>query len=534
MSEEGKKYIQKFERLKADRHVWEQHWQDVAEFVLPNREFTTRSTPGSEKRERIFNNTPGEALERLVGGINSLLTNQSQKWFDFGVQQFNPDEEGRRWLSRTRDVVLDLMSDPSLNLYATLDECYESLAGFGTGVVYADTTKGLRFRAIPLKSVYIAEDEMGIVDTVCREFEYTLRQAVSSFGLEALPEELRSRVQASDMSGSAMEDKHSFVQCVGPREDYVAGSVIPTSMPIYSVTVHVETNHIVRESGYSRFPYMVPRWRRGCGEKYGRSPGMVLLQDIRYCNAMSKAALSSAMKEADPPVQMPDSGFLRPARLGPGGLNVYRSSSQGRIEPINLGARSDRAYAIIQDIEMRIQKGFYNDMFQMPQIDRMTATEVMQRQQDMRQLFAPTLNRLYSELLDPIIYEAFSYAVALGLVEEAPPSIGGKRIKLHYTSPLARAQRASEMGSYLEWINAIGGLAQADPTILDNAHPDRIARRLGVAVSLPEDMTRNDEELATLRQERIDQQEQQQQLVAAQSVASAAKDGAQAISALSG
>lgn len=529
---DGKAYVERFERMKSDRANWEQHWQDVAEFVLPNRDFTKAFTPGSERRSRIFNNTPGESLERLVGGINSLLTNQSQKWFDFGLHLQNATDEDQRWLSRARDVVLDMLGDPSLNLYSTLDECYESLAGFGTGVVFADTENGLRFRSVPLSGAFIDEDHMGMVDTVYRKFEYTLRQAVAAFGVENLPPEIQDKLRANPDSSKLMADKHCFIHCVGPRDDYDADSLFATKMPWYSVIVHLDKKHVVKEGGFKRNPYMVPRWRRGSGEKYGRSPGMVLLQDIRYCNALSKAALSAAMKEADPPVQMPDSGFLKPARLGPGGLNVYRSSSMGRIEPIPTGARSDRAYALIQEIENRIRAGFYNDMFQMPMNDRMTATEIIQRQQEQRGLFAPTLNRLYSELLDPLVYEGFDLAVRMGMLPDPPEGIANAGLKIHYTSPLARAQRASEVQSFLEWFSPLGAVAEADPTVLDNIHPDRLARRLARATSLPEEITRTDQELQVLRDMREQQQQQQEEMMAAQATASAAKDGAQAINAL--
>lgn len=530
----GGKYVERFNQLSASRSNWEQHWQDIAEFVLPNRDFTRSFAPGEERRHRIYNNTPGEALERLVGGINSLLTNQSQKWFDFGVHQYVTNNEDDRWLNRARDVVLDLMSDPTLNLYATLDECYESLAGFGTGVVFSDTRDGLRFRSIPLSGAYIDEDYMGVVNTVYRKFKYTMRQAIAAFGLDSFPIEIQDRIKSNPDSTKMLEDTCEFVHCTGPRDDYDDRSLLSKKMPWYSVVVHLDSKHIVSESGFKRNPYMVPRWRKGSGERYGRSPGMILLQDIRYCNALSKASLSAAMKEADPPVQMPDSGFLKPARLGPGGLNVYRSSSMGRIEPIPTGARSDRSYALIQEIEQRIRSGFYNDMFQMPMQDRMTATEVIQRQQEMRGLFAPTLNRLYSELLDPLVFEVFDLAVRADLLPEAPEGIRERGLKIHYTSPLARAQRASELGSFMEWFAPVGAVAEADPTVLDNIHPDRLARRLAKAVSLPEEITRSDEELNNLRQMRQEQQEQQQEVMTAQAAASAAKDGAQAISAMRG
>ena len=532
MSEMGQKLIRRYGELKADRANWESHWQDIAEFVLPNTDFTTAKEPGAERRQRIFNNTPGEALERLVGGMGSLLTNQSLKWFDLSIRNLVSSDEGARWLSQGRDRTLAILNDPEVNLYATLDECYESLGGFGTGVVYVENEVGLKFRSVPLSSCYIAESYMGMVDTLYRKLELTVRQAIQMFGEESLPGKIQDELRATSDTDRVLGRTEVFIHCVGPREDYDPTSPFAFNKPFYSVTVHESTKEVVKESGFDRFPYFVPRWRRSSGEKYGRSPGIKLLQDIRVLNAVSKSALSAASKEADPPVQMPDSGFLRPARLGPGGLNIYRSSSQGRIEPIQTGARSDRAYAIIERVEERIRQGFYNDMFHMPEIDRMTATEVLQRQQQNQQLFSPTLNRLFVELLNPIVFEGYDYATRVGAIEPPPEGLEDRPIEVHYTSPLARAQKASEMGSFLEWFGALAPMAEIDPSVMDNIHPDRTARRLGHAVSLPEQMSRSDAELAEVRQQRAQQQQEAQQMQQAVDGAGALKDAAQGISAL--
>lgn len=534
MSETAKRLIEQFGTMKSRRATWDSHWQSISDYVLPNREFNTTRTPGAESRQRIYNNTPGEALERLVGGVNSLLTNQALKWFDFGVKGVSPNDKSARWISETRDIVLEVLNSSMVNLYASLDECYESMAAFGTGIIFADLENGLRFRSIPLGACYIEEDYMGVVNTLFREFDMTLRQTIEAFGEDALPEKMRSDLRRAKDPTAMLGEKHRLLHCVGPRTNYDVYSPFATDMPYYSIVLLLDKKHVLKESGFQRMPFFVPRWRKGSGESYGRSPGMVLLQDIRYLNAMSKAALNSAAKAADPPVQMPDNTFLKPARLQPGGLNFYRSTQQGRIEPIQTGARPDAANYMISEIEARIKAGFYNDMFQMPQIDRMTATEVIQRQQDMRQLFSPTLNRLYSELLNPIVFEGFSYALRQNMISPPPEQLRGREVDINYVSPLARAQRASEVGSYQEWFGTISPMAEVDPTIMDNVHPDRTAARIAQAVSLPESMRRTDEELQELRRLRTERADQENQVAQSVQAASAAKDGAQAINSLRG
>ena len=50
----------------------------------------------------------------------------------------------------------------------------------------------------------------------------------------------------------------------------------------------------LEEGGYESFPYLVPRWSKLAGEKYGRSPAMQCLPDIQMVNRMKKEILVAA------------------------------------------------------------------------------------------------------------------------------------------------------------------------------------------------------------------------------------------------
>lgn len=525
-----KTVMTRFEQARAERSNWETLWQSAATYVSPETEFIIKKTPGHESHELVFNNTTSESADRLIGGLNSLLTNQSIMWFDYGVQGQNPGEAERRYLSEARDIAMDIARDPSLNLYASFDETYEQLVKFGTGPIYIDRVDGLTFRSVPLNSVYVDENRFGMVETVYRVLDLSARQAAEMFPINTLPEQVQDRLR----SGSNLDEKEEYLHAIGPREDYDPRSMFATRKRFYSIFVHVKSQRLINEGGHDRFPWLIPRWRKVTGEKYGRSPTIKMLRDIRVMNAMSKAALSAAMKEVDPPVQVPNQGFMLPLKLGPSGVNYYRSSVRGRIEPIQTGARSDRAEAMIRIYEDRVKRGFYNDMFQMPEIDRMTATEVLQRQQEMRGIFSPTLTRLYSEMLDPVTAELYSFIRSSGLLPEPPDTLAGRTLRVYYISPLARAQRASEVGSFSEFIAALAPMAQLDPEVMDVVHRDRAARRLASALSVPESYLMTSQEMDTLRKARTEQAEQEQAIVEAQGIAGAAKDGAAAMSSLQG
>ena len=52
--------------LKSDRGVWEYHWEEIAERILPRQVgFFGERTHGEKKTQKIFDSRPQIALERF-------------------------------------------------------------------------------------------------------------------------------------------------------------------------------------------------------------------------------------------------------------------------------------------------------------------------------------------------------------------------------------------------------------------------------------------------------------------------------------
>ena len=51
---DAQEIIRRFEQVKGDRGVWEQHWQEISDYVLPRRGGVCRD----------FRGPPGRAVER--------------------------------------------------------------------------------------------------------------------------------------------------------------------------------------------------------------------------------------------------------------------------------------------------------------------------------------------------------------------------------------------------------------------------------------------------------------------------------------
>jgi hypothetical protein len=102
-------------------------------------------------------------------------------------------------------------------------------------------------------------------------------------------------------------------------------------MPFESVYYEEGSLDELSVSGFKEFPFVVPRYLKASHEIYGRSPAMTALPDVKMLNEMAKTTIKAAQKQVDPPLLVPDDGFILPVRTVPGGLNFYRSGTRDRI-----------------------------------------------------------------------------------------------------------------------------------------------------------------------------------------------------------
>ena len=73
--------IARHDRLRADRGTFDSLWQEVADYIIPSREFTQRRGPGEKRMTKIFDTTAILACEQLAGALHGMLTSPAVRWF---------------------------------------------------------------------------------------------------------------------------------------------------------------------------------------------------------------------------------------------------------------------------------------------------------------------------------------------------------------------------------------------------------------------------------------------------------------------
>lgn len=507
----AERIMTKYTRMEGSRVNWEQHWQDLANYIMPDKDNVFKSKlNGEKKHNKIFTGMPVHANEELAAILHGTLTNPATVWFGMstGDKALDDNVAVKGWLQHVVDRMIQTMNQT--NFQTQIHEVYLDLGCFGTSLLLVedDDDNTINFLSRPIYMAYIEENSKGIIDTVAFERPRTLRQIVDEFGMESIAAnpDLIGQLEVDDTR------EYRVIHMVEPRSSFDPKKKNKQNKPFASTHIIKETRDVLKESGFNEMPYVVTRWSKISGEVYGRSPGMKALPDVKMLNAMKKVVIQGAQKVVDPALQVPDDGVLLPLKTAPGSINYYRSGSKDRIEPLLTGSRPDIGEGIMRATEEDIRRAFFLDKTQIREGDRMTAVEVRQRVNEQLRTLGPLLGRQHFELLRPLVDRVFSIMMRKNMFNTPPEILEGVSLEVQYTSQIAKAQRTADSEDLSIVMQLVAPVAQAKPTMIDNLNEDAILRDLVNTFGLPSEYLNKKTDVAKIRQGRAQAQQQQQEL----------------------
>lgn len=524
--------IRRQEKMWADRSIFEQHWREIAERILPRGDhFRVNRQPGDKHTEKVFDATGNLALDRFAAAMESMLTPRTQRWHKLSIQdeKLNNDPAVRAYLDEVTQRLFNARYAPNANFASQANEVYISLGAFGTGGMFIDESvgRGLRYRSIHLSELFVQENHQGVIDTVHRKFNFTARQAVQAFGIDRVSERIKTAYEKQP------EQTFEFLHCVKPNEEIKPSRRDYRGMEFASYYISVADRDIVQEGGYRAMPYAVGRYVTGPKEIYGRSPAMTVLPDIKMVNEMSKTVIRAAHKIIDPPLLLQEDGALQAFDLRPGALNYGGVNDQGQqvVHALQTGARVDIGLDMMEQRRKVINDAFLVTLFQiLVDAPQMTATEAMLRAQEKGALLAPTMGRQQSEFLGPLIAREIEILSKAGQLPPMPDALleAGGEVEIEYVSPLNRAQRAEEGVAIMRTLEAITPLAQFDPNVLSVFDPMAIARELADINGVPQKVLRTEEQIEAMEAQKAQAAQAAALMQAAPIASGVVKDLAQA------
>lgn len=503
----GKDILRRYDRLKGERSNFDTLWQEIGEYVLPNKaDFNRKFEKGAKRHQKVFDSTPELSLDIFASSLIGIVANPASEWFSLLTQdeEINKDHDVRLWFDLAQKTTLNAFNEPEAKFYGYLKSALQSIGSFGCAGIgaYKGRFTRVRFELELPNQMVIAENEDGNVDTVIKEFDFRLEHLQSK-------EKNEGWTLTEDMKKSKNPDaKYCVVHGVYPNPEYNPAN--EASKRYSSCWIDKKSGEILFESGYEEFPIPVGRWDRANGEVWGRSPAMLARADIRTLNAMRRAHIAAAEKIINPPLQMKSEGqYNYPIDVSAGAVNIYQDKD-GKIEPINVIGSINFTFEMEEQLRNNVRSAFYVDQLQLVGGANMTATEVMQRIDEKARLLAPAIGMIQAELIGPLVQRVLNILIREGYIPPPPPIITKKDIKVVYNSPITRAQRAQDAQSILTFLGNIVQGAAAFPEMLQKIDSDKVVNELHEMSGAPTSILRNDKDLAKMRKAQAQQAEAQQ------------------------
>lgn len=503
----------RFGGLKEKRQLYEQSWQDVADYCIPGR--ANFADAVSVDHGKAVDSTAIMSLRTLADGLQGYTVSPQITWLQLvaPTEELNQLHSVREVLQQWERTVYHSLAHSSF--YKSASEMIMDAASMGIAVMYCeDDGDDIHFTVRHPKEIYIADSRHGIVDTVFRRYKMTARQMSQQWEEKDLPKRVVEAIT------SAPDTDFWVIHAVYPRVDGRSGKSIPREKKRYASVYYLDgSNEGISEGGYDEMPYAVWRWTVNSDEIYGRSPAIDALPEILGLNQIAESVIRTAQKHADPPLLASEQLRGR-INLRPNGI-TYWESPEDSLQALNgIGGNFPIAEQIYRQKQQAVRDFFYVDFFLMlaGQNNRaMTALEVSERQAEKVVIMSSVIGSMEVEFLSPIVKRVFHILGRAGKLVEPPEELVGSNdlFDAKYIGPLSQMQkRYYETQGIKSAMVEIGTSLQIfqDPGMLDNFKMDTIVRRLTEKAGLPQDMLQDEKRVAEMRKARAEVQAKQQQM----------------------
>lgn len=493
----AKKVIALWKQFEEKRENWNNLWQDVADVTFPTRQFITEREAGTENRSLIFDNTASNMAQRLGSAFFTFQVNPAIRWFELravgqqGPADVSVRDEERAWMYQATTIILSIFGSSRSGFAKAAASSYLDRVLWGTGPVEViERPRQIRFKSINLNMLWIGRNVMDEVNKTFKLIDMLAEEVAARWGPFA--SEKTQRMAADPVkSQECVKILHAIIERMPGTFD--PSLITQENKRFASIFIEVEEQHVLREGGMDEMPYIVPTWARDPDEVYGRSPSIMMLDAIRGIQAIKKDQLVASALRVRPPVEVVANSTEGPIRTGPGGI-TYRRQGRGNepvVTPMLTGADPAAAQAIIAEDRDQIRQAFLDDILRIPENDRMTATEIVARQNRAMLQVAEPASMDQEEFLDPIVSRTLNWAMRVGVVTPLPFSLAARGVTVQYSSPLATSQRSSELDAFNTAMITSAAILDRDPGAFNRTYDsDETLRGIAAAANVNPTYTR--------------------------------------------
>lgn len=495
--------------MKPWRMSWWEHWGLLAEYILPRR-YHWLITPNNMVRGlpisgAIVDPTGTQAMRTCAAGLMTGLSSPSRPWFKIKASTagFVPDYPALLWFEEVETRVYEVMAKS--NFYDSLYQMYEDNTTFGTApmLIYEDAKDIIRCYNPCAGEYYLAADSTLRVDSFYRWFNMTVTQIVGMFGLKNCPPAVQ---QMWAQKGARLDTEFIVAHAIEPNFAIADG---PEGKPVNILKGNFTYREVywmygmgtqapLSVRGFYDAPFIAPRWATTSNDPYGRSVAMDVLPDIMQLQVETRRKAEAIEKQVRPPLLASIELKNEPSSILPGHITyVAGLTNTSGMRPI-YQVQPDLQYMTVdlKEIQDRIRRGFFNDLFLMianqPAVDRTTAYEIAQKNQEKLQVLGPVIERMQNEAHSPAIKRIVNILDRKNALPPLPDSLKNIPLQIEYISMLALAQQAQQSAGMERLLNIVGSVSQAEmqlgqatgPTAFDNIDRDEFVRRYATLMTV--------------------------------------------------
>lgn len=558
MSKSHCEYLRQQTKQRFD--VVKQTWIDCGKWALPHRtKWLQQQQEGERNNFHIVDGTHILALRSYVAGFLEGNTSASRPWYR--IAHPDPDinrfPEHREWLDKfTRRTLVQLTNS---NFYDAAGQYYYDFGTFNTGAHYIEELEsGLHWHTLTPGSYYCLNNQIGVAETLVREFSLTVKALVDGYGKRKNGNwdwsNFSSRVRKLYEDGNYSQ-KIDVVHIISRNENFDPDKpVVLLNKQWISMTYELggtggqyyqdgqefgiggvnpdEKEKYLKVSASKRKPFIVGRSASSNNFEYGeKGPTLDALGLIKSLN---KKAISK-----DQALEQ----MLRPALQGPASLkksyitsapNSFvpldaQSATLGGLKPIH--QMNPAIGAIVQDVtDMRqqVDKLYYADylLFLSRNPKTRTATETNAVINEQQLIIGPNLQSLNWTYNNPVVDFIMEYVLDEDDYLEPPPEgLQGQFLRTEFISVFAQAQKAADLPSIDRYAAMISNVGQLRPEMWDKLNLDKLADIYEDRLYLPAGLN-NPKTVVDAKREQMQKQMERQRALeqTIPAVAGAAKD----------
>lgn len=537
-------------------------WIDCGLWALPHRtQWLCSQVEGQRNNRHIVDITHLLALRSWTAGFLEGNTSASRPWW----RPVHQDEDrnrfpaNRKWLDTYGRASLNVLSNS--NFYHAAGQVYYDTGCYDTAGVYIqETDTGPFFHVLVPGSYYVINNNFGVATMLIREFSTTVLEVIETYAkkkdgkwdLSVFSSYIRKMYEEGNYNSPVdvvhimMPNDH--VDPTMPKAGrnrpwlsiaYEIGTANTISFASSINTVASGTydpgdaDKFLEYSYLKRKPFFVPKGSSSGTFPYGqKSPMLDVLGTVKSLN--KKAVGKDRALEQ----------IVNPTMMGAANLRrSYVTNAPGHYIPLDkITAETGglkRVFEItpaiaaldqdVADLRKQVEKAFFSDflLFLSMNPKTRTATETNAILQEQQLIIGPHLQSLNFSFNDAVVDWVMDYVLDTNreLRETIPDSLAGEFLRVNYISIFAQAQKAADLPSVNQYIQAMMMAGQINPQVFDKVNLDRYADIYEDRLFLPHGLNRPQNEVDAMR-EQAQMQAQRQQMVTEDipAMAGAAKD----------